>query len=72
MIHGSENFLRDIGVGLLRDPTMMGTFAFPQPIHIGNVSLIATCNMISSTKIAGRRIIIDRAMVLPPSPVGIL
>lgn len=72
MIDGSENFLRDIGVGLLRDPTMMGTFALPQPIHIGNVPLIATCNMISSTKIAGKSINIDHAMVLSPSPLEIL
>ncbi|MBD3775494.1 MAG: retroviral-like aspartic protease [Rhodobacteraceae bacterium] len=72
MIHGSDHSLRDIGVGLLKDPTMMGTFALPQPIHIGNIPLIATCNMISSTRIAKDGINMDHAMVLPPSPVEIL
>jgi len=29
MIHGSPHSLQNIGVGLLKDPILMGTFAFP-------------------------------------------
>jgi hypothetical protein len=46
----------------------MGTFALPPPIYIGEVAFVATCNMISSTKIAEDDIDMDHAMVLPPSP----
>ena len=67
MIHESNHSLQDIGVGLLKDPTLMGTFALPPPIYTGNVPFVATCNMISSTKVN-----MDRTMVLPPSPLEIL
>ena len=67
MIHESNHSIQDIGVGLLKDPTMMGTFALPPPFYTGNVPFVATCNMISSTKVK-----MDHSMVLPPSPLEIL
>jgi hypothetical protein len=72
MIHESDHSIQDIGVGLLKDPTMMGTFSLPNHMYIGNVPLVATCNMISSTKVAKDKVIMDRAMVLHPSPIEIL
>ena len=67
MIHESNHSIQDIGVGLLKDPTLMGTFTLPPPIYTGNVPFVATCNMISSTKVN-----MDHAMVLSPSPLEIL
>jgi hypothetical protein len=72
MIHESDHSIQDIGVGLLKDPTMMGTFSLPNHMYIGNVPLVATCNMISSTKVAKDKVVMDRAMVLHPSPIEIL
>lgn len=72
MIHGSDRSIQDIGVGLLKDPTMMGTFALPSPICIGNVPFVATCNMVSTLKATEGRVAMDHAMVLPPSPIEIL
>jgi hypothetical protein len=72
MIHGSDRSIQDIGVGLLKDPTMMGTFALPPPICIGNVPFVATCNMVSTLKVTEGRVAMDHAMVLPPSPIEIL
>ena len=73
MIHGNNHSLQNIGVGLLKDPTLMGTFALPPPIYIGEVALVESCNMISSTqKISEDDIDMDHAMVLPPSPTEIL
>ena len=72
MIHESDHSIQDIGVGLLKDPTMMGTFSLPNNMYIGNVPLVATCNMISSTKVAKDKFVMDRAMVLHLSPIEIL
>ena len=72
MIHESDHSIQDIVVGLLKDPTMMGTFSLPNHMYIGNVPLVATCNMIFSTKVAKDKVVMDRAMVLHPSPIEIL
>ena len=67
MIHESNHSIQDIRVGLLKDPTLMGNFALPPPINMGNILFVATSNMISSTKVN-----MDHSMVLPPSPLEIL
>ena len=72
MIHGSNHSLQDIGVGLLKDPTLMGTFELPPPFYIGEVALVRACNMISSTKISEDDINMDHETVFPPSPIEIL
>jgi hypothetical protein len=49
MIHGSPHSLQNIGVGLLKDPILMGTFSLPPPpINLAEVATVETCNMISS------------------------
>jgi len=48
MIHGSSKSLQNIGVGLLKDPTLMGTFALPPPNNLVEVTMVGTCNMIAS------------------------
>jgi len=48
IIHGSPHSLQNIGVGLLKDPTLMGTFSLPPPINLAEVAMVGTCNMISS------------------------
>ena len=72
MIHGSPHSLQNIGVGLLKDPILMGTFALPPPINLAEVASIGTCNMISSKNISENNINMDHAVVLPPSPTEIL
>ena len=41
--------LHNIGVGLLKDSTLMGTFALPPPMTSVEIASIKTCYMISST-----------------------
>ena len=48
MIHGSPSMLHNIGVGLLKDPTLMGTFTLSPPTNLVEVANVGTCNMISS------------------------
>jgi len=55
MIHGSPHSLQNIGVGLLKDPTMMGTFAPPPPNNLAEVAMVGTYNMISSISKRFRR-----------------
>lgn len=67
LIHGSSISLQNIGVGLLKDPSLMGTFALPPP------SNLETCHMISSTsskikKNSDHFDSVDHCEVLPPSP----
>ena len=45
MIHGSNNSLQNIGVGLLKDPALMGTYALPPPSNLTEVATVGTCNM---------------------------
>jgi len=73
MIHGSPHSLQNIGVGLLKDLVLMGTFALPPPINLVKVATVGTCNMISSIqKISGNDVKMDHPQVLPPSSIEIL
>jgi len=55
MIHGSNHSLQNIGVGLLKDPALMGTFALPPPRNLAEVATVETCNMKSSISNGFRR-----------------
>jgi len=55
MIHGSNHSLQNIGVGLLKDPALMGTFALPPPRNLAEVATLETCNMKSSISNGFRR-----------------
>ena len=48
MIHGSSQSLQNVGVGLLKDPALIGTFAVPPPSNLAEVATVETCNMKSS------------------------
>ena len=73
MIHGSSHSLQNVGVGLLKDPTLMGNFSLPPPSNLAEVETIGTCNMISSIqKIAEHFVSMDHQQVVPPSPIEIL
>jgi len=73
MIHGSPHSLQNIGVGLLKDPILMGTFSLPPPINLAEVASIGTCNMISAIqKISENDMNMDHTWVLPPSLIEIL
>ena len=77
MIHGSSHSLQNIGLGLLKDPTLMGTFALPPQSNLVEVATVETCNMVSSIstkvqKISGHDLSMDHHQVLPPSPIEIL
>ena len=50
MIHGSSHSLQNVGVGLLKEPALMGTFALPPPNNMAKVATVETCNMISSIR----------------------
>jgi len=49
LIHGSYQSLQNVGVGLLKDPSLMGTFSLPPPSNLAEVATMETCHMISST-----------------------
>ena len=49
LVHAPELTLQNIGVGLLKDSTLMGTFALPPPATSAEIASIETCYMISST-----------------------
>ena len=70
MIHGSPHSLQNIIVGLLKDPTLMGTFALLPPKNVVEVAMVGTCNMVSSIqKIIDHDVSMDHQEVLPPSPI---
>ena len=73
MIHGSSHSLQNVGVGLLKDPTLMSTFSLPPPSNLVEVEIVGTCNMISSIqKIFEHFSSMDHRQVLPPSTIEIL
>jgi hypothetical protein len=73
MIHGSPSMLHNIGVGLLKDPTLMGTFTLPPPTNLAEVANVRTCNMISSIqKMSENDVKMDHLQVLPLTPLEIL
>eukprot|EP00253_Pinus_taeda_P019999 PITA_19999 len=49
LIHGSSQSLQNVGVGLLKDPSLMGTFSLSPPTSLVKVATVETCHMISST-----------------------
>ena len=48
MIHESNHSLQNIGVGLLKDPALMGTFALPPPSNQAELATVETYKMKSS------------------------
>ena len=55
-VHAPQLALQNIGVGLLKDSTLMGTFALPSPATSTEIANIETCYMISSTPSSLRKI----------------
>ena len=49
LIHGSSQSPQNVGVGFLKDPSLMGTFSLPPPSNLAKVATVGTCHMISST-----------------------
>lgn len=73
MIHGISHSHQNVGVGLLKYPTLMGTFSLPPLSNLAEVAAVETCNMISSIqKISEHFVSMDHQQVLPPSPIEIL
>ena len=73
MIHGSSQLLQNIGVGLLKDPSLMGTFALPPPSNLAEVARVETYHMISSTSTKMKKKSehfdsVDHREAFPPSP----
>lgn len=74
LIHGSSQSLQNVGVGLLKDPSLMGAFALPLSIDLVEVATLETYHMISSTsskinKNSGHFDSVDHHEVLAPSPI---
>ena len=66
--------IQNIGVGLLKDSTLMGTFALPPPTTSAEIESIETCYMISSTPSGLRKRTGDSEIVtlddfFPPIPI---
>ena len=72
MIHGSSQPLQHVGVGLLKDSSLMVTFSLPPPSNLAEVATVETCHMISSTSSKIKNFdhfdSVDHREVLPPSP----
>lgn len=49
LIYGSSPSLQNIRVGLLKDPSLMGTFSLSPSSNLVEVATVETCHMISST-----------------------
>lgn len=49
LIHRKSPSVQNVGVGLLKYPSLMGTFTIPSPSGFTEVARVETCNMISST-----------------------
>ncbi len=74
LIHGSSQSLQNVRVGLLKDPSLMGTFALPPPSGLAEVATVEACHMISSTsskikKNSDHFDSVDHREGLPPSPI---
>ena len=48
MIHARDHFFQNIGVGFLKDPALMGTFALPPPSNLAEVATVETYKMKSN------------------------
>lgn len=74
LIHESSQSLQNVRVGLLKDPSLMGTSTLPPPSGLTEVDIVETCHMISSTpsrfkKNSDHFDSVDHCEVLPPSPI---
>ncbi len=56
LVNGPSMSLQSVGVGIFKDPSLMGTFTLPSPFDLVEVARVETCNMISSTSSDLRRI----------------
>ena len=73
-VHGPPLSLQSVGVGIFKDPSLMGTFTLPSPSDLVEVARVETCNMISSTssdlKGITNKVEVDRNIeVMPLSPI---
>jgi len=73
LIHGSSQLLQNIGVGILKDSSLMGTFALLPLSNLVEVAIVETCHMISSTPTKMKKNSehfdsVDHHEVLPPIP----
>ena len=56
LVHGPPLSLQSVGVGIFKDPSLMGNFTLPSPSDLVEVARVETFNMISSTSSDLRRI----------------
>ena len=74
LVYTPQLALQNIGVGLLKDSSLMGTFALLLPATSEKIANIETCYMISSTPFGLRKITGDFEVFtldeyLPPNPI---
>ena len=74
LVHGPLLSLQSVGVGLFKDPSLMGTFTLPPPSDLAEVARVETYNMISSTSSDLRRMtnnfeVDSNTEVMPLSPI---
>jgi len=74
LINGNSQSLQNVRVGLLKDPSLMGTFSLPPLTRLAEVAIVETYHMISSTsskikKNSDHFDSVDHSEVLPPSPI---
>ena len=74
LIHGSSQSLQNVGVRLLKDPSLMGTFSLPSPSGFAEVAIVETNHMISSTSSEFKKSFDhsdseDHHEMLPPIPI---
>lgn len=74
LIHGSSQSLQNVGAGLLKYPSLMGTFSLSSPFGFMEVAIVETCHMISSTLSEFKKSFDyfesdDHHKALPPSPI---
>jgi len=77
LTHGSSQSLQNIGVGLLKDSPLMGTFSLPPTSNLAEVAIVETCHMLSSTSSNIKKnfehfVRMDHHQVLPQSPIELL
>ena len=73
-IYTPQLAVQNIGVGILKDSTLMGTFALPLPTTSAEIVSMGTWYMISSTPSGLRKSMSDFEIVtleefLPPNPI---
>ena len=56
LVHKPLISLQNVGVGLFKDPSLMGTFSLPSLSNMAKVAKVDTCNMIFSTSSDLRKI----------------